>query len=123
MTPARAAAIAAINDDFRRYGPLMGWTKFEGLWLVTSGVQMMGPQFTWQALNTVFTYDDFTPNNDPYGEHDFGCFEVNGREVFWKFDYLERGTPWAAEDPADNMRTCRILASCVRARSSQPPRG
>jgi hypothetical protein len=109
MTPARAAAIAAINDDFRRHGPLFGISKFDGLWLVTSGVQALGPMFTWAALNTVFTYDDFTANSDPNGEHDFGAFEVEGTEVFWKFDYLERGTPWAAEDPADNPRTCRIL--------------
>lgn len=111
MTPttARAKAIAALNDDFRRHGPLFGITKFDGLWLVTSGVQAMGPMFTWAALNTVFTYDDFTPNNDPHGERDFGVFEIDGEEVLWKFDYLERGTPWAAEDPSDNARTCRIL--------------
>ena len=26
----------------------------------------------------------FTPDNDPYGEHDFGSFEYAGKKIFWK---------------------------------------
>lgn len=36
-----------------------------------------------------FPEDQFTPNNDPYGEHDFGAFDVNGTKYFWKFDYYD----------------------------------
>jgi len=44
-----------------------------------------------------------------YGEHDFGSFEINGERVFWKIDYLQRGTQFGAEDPSDNGGTCRMI--------------
>jgi hypothetical protein len=28
-------------------------------------------------------------NNDPYGEHDFGSFELAGEKFFWKIDYYD----------------------------------
>jgi Protein of unknown function (DUF3768) len=37
----------------------------------------------------VFAFSDFTPDNDPYGEHDFGSFEHAGRTIFWKIDLYE----------------------------------
>lgn len=27
-----------------------------------------------------------TPDNDPYDEHEFGAFEHNGEQIFWKID-------------------------------------
>lgn len=113
MTPtssnSRSAEIAALNDEFRRMGPNLSRLKFDGLWLVTQGVQAMGPHFTWSALLGVMNFAEFLPGNDPYGEHDFGALDIDGTMVFWKIDYLERGTPWGAEDPADNARTCRMI--------------
>jgi hypothetical protein len=29
----------------------------------------------------VRNFRDFGPNNDPYGEHDFGIFELRGRDA------------------------------------------
>ena len=113
MTPnssnSKKAIIAGLNDEFRHAGPALGWTKFQGSWLVTSGVQAKGPRFVWSALVGTMNHSEFLPGNDPYGEHDFGSFEVAGERVFWKIDYLERGTEYGAEDPADNARTCRMI--------------
>lgn len=52
MTPSNSkpAQIAALNDAFRSAGPLLSRISFDGQWLITSGVQAMGPQFTWQAI-------------------------------------------------------------------------
>ena len=77
--------------------------------LLTSGVQANGPAFTWEALITTQTFDAFTADNDPHGEHDFGSFKIAGERVFWKIDYLQRGTQFGAEDPADNAATCRMI--------------
>ncbi len=48
-------------------------------------------------IEKVVTFDDFTPDNDPHGERDFGAFDHGGKRIFWKIDYyapyLERGTP------------------------------
>lgn len=113
MTPhspsASSAKIAALNDEFRQAGPLFSRMRFDGLWLITAGVQAQGPQFVWSALIGTQNFDRFIPDNDPYGEHDFGSLLIEHERVLWKIDYLERGTPWGAQDPTDSDRTCRMI--------------
>ena len=41
-----------------------------------------------RQLRRVATFSDFTPDNDPHGEHDFGNFTLAGRKFFWKIDAL-----------------------------------
>ena len=36
------------------------------------------------AIRTVATFDAFSADNDPHGEHDFGSFELAGDKFFWK---------------------------------------
>jgi Protein of unknown function (DUF3768) len=62
----------------------------------------------------VMKFDTFTPDNDPYGEHDFGAFEYSGHKIFWKIDYYDRasfgtGHDMGSEDPSDPAKTLRIL--------------
>ena len=40
-------------------------------------------------ITAVREYNDFNPDNDPYGEHDFGKFIVEGVPYFFKFDYYD----------------------------------
>jgi Protein of unknown function (DUF3768) len=55
-------------------------------------------------------FADFTADNDPYGEHDFGSFEVAGETFFWKIDYYDRKSmEYGSEDPADPTMTTRVL--------------
>jgi Protein of unknown function (DUF3768) len=42
------------------------------------------------VLRRVRTYVDFTPENDPYGEHDSGSFELAGHKFLWKIDYYDK---------------------------------
>ena len=42
-----------------------------------------------QILKSVQEFNQFNSGNDPYGEHDFGSFELNGTKYFWKFDYYD----------------------------------
>jgi hypothetical protein len=111
MTPATFTTnkIRTLNREFRRAGPLFGRRVFDGLWLIAAGVQSMGPSFTGEAITAVQKVDALSPDSDPNGEHDFGSFEVAGQVVFWQIDYLQRGTPFGAEDPADNTTTCRTI--------------
>jgi|SRR5271157_3867552 len=54
-------------------------------------------------------FNTFTPDNDPYFEHDFGSFEHAGKMVFWKLDYYDRERRYGLPDPADERVTERIL--------------
>ena len=42
-----------------------------------------------QILKAVKHFYQFGRSNDPYGEHDFGLFEIDGIQYFWKFDYYD----------------------------------
>lgn len=70
------------------------------------------------------TYDTFTPDNDPYGERDFGAIYLtrDGKwtaakptdgepleTVFWKIDAYDRNLRFGSEDPADPAVTRRLL--------------
>lgn len=70
------------------------------------------------------TYDTFTPDNDPYGERDFGAIYLtrDGKwtaakptegepleTVFWKIDAYDRNLRFGSEDPADPAVTRRVL--------------
>jgi Protein of unknown function (DUF3768) len=43
-----------------------------------------GPAFVDRALAAVRAFDAFSADNDPYGEHDFGIFELDGVTLNWK---------------------------------------
>jgi len=79
--------ISMVNDKFRKSG--FGVT-------LTCGVQSV--QDLPGLLDTIREYDDFTEDNDPYGEHDFGKLNWHGDKVFWKIDYYNE-TFDAWEDP------------------------
>ena len=61
------------------------------------------------ALSKLRAFNDFTPDNDPYGEGDFGSFDLAGEKFFWKIDYYERDLRGGSEDPADPNVTTRVL--------------
>ncbi len=95
--------IACLNDAFRR-------TFQSGAVYMTRGVAAMSlsDQFAVQAK--VRSFNEFTPDNDPYGEHDFGAFTHGGDKCFWKIDYYDADDPnLGSEDPADPDRTRRVL--------------
>ncbi len=54
-------------------------------------------------------FEDFTADNDPYGEHDFGAFQLGGEKLFWKIDYYDLALEMGSPDPADPAVTRRIL--------------
>src|SRR5207237_7205864 len=71
-----AAVIRDLNDAFRQ-------TLIGGKCVVTAGVAALGEATVTQLLDTVRRYSEFTPDNDPYGEHDFGAFDHAGIRFFW----------------------------------------
>ena len=61
------------------------------------------------VLAAVRSYSTFDADNDPYGEHDFGCIAVAGYRLFWKFDYYDVDMQMASLDPTDPTITTRVL--------------
>ena len=100
MTASGALRIADANDAFRAAGA--GAAAFDGgRWVMTRGVATLAPEHLAAILRQVMTFNAFTHDNDPHGEHDFGSLVVDDRTFFWKIDYYADSTmTYGAEAPA-----------------------
>ena len=98
----RTETIRDLNDWFR-------CTLDGGAVLLTAGVIALGTETQASIIEAVRTFDDFTPENDPHGEHDFGSLEVDGEQIFFKLDYYDLTRAMHSEDAADPSVTERVL--------------
>lgn len=97
-----SAAIAKLNDEARQ--------SFRGCRVViTQGISQLEPLAIADIIAAVQQYSDFTRDNDPYEEHDFGKVVVRGHVVFWKFDYYDLDLQMHSPDAADPAVTARVL--------------
>jgi hypothetical protein len=68
-----------------------------------------GIDFIDRAIAAVCAFSEFTEDNDPHGEHDFGAFEIDGVRLNWKIDYYDRALAGRSPNPADPAVTRRVL--------------
>ena len=101
--------IAQINDSFRENLPMF---MMIGQAVITRGVANLPEADRMEILSMVQAFDNFTEDNDPYGEHDFGSFKQKGQTIFWKFDYYDSSMEYGSGDPADAENTKRIFTIC-----------
>ena len=94
--------IKTLNDNFRK-------TFTGGQVLLTAGINSKPTDDVANILSMVRNFNKFTPNNDPYGEHDFGSFDYKGDKVFWKIDYYDKNYQYLSENPANSNVTNRVL--------------
>ena len=95
--------IRELNDNFRL-------TLKGGKVVITAGVQALPIDLAASALRRMQAFLNFTPDNDPHGEHDFGSFEEGGYKFFWKIDYYAKDDfTQGSEDPSNPEITTRVL--------------
>lgn len=94
--------IRDLNDVLRK-------TMEGGQWLITPGVVGLGPGAMTEAVRAVQAFEEFSSDNDPYGEHDFGSVQVMGETLFWKIDYLDNDKMYGSPDPSNADLTERVL--------------
>lgn len=97
-----AEKIRELNDRLRQ--SLSG-----GKIMITQGVKALSEADKQILLNKVRTFDLFTKDNDPYGEHDFGCVNFKGEQFFWKIDYYDVDYQYVSLDAGDETITNRVL--------------
>jgi hypothetical protein len=74
--------IRLLNDNFR--------TNFVGGQLMmTAGVAELPVDTKARVLLAVQSFSNFTKDNDPHGEHDFGNIQIEGETYFFKIDLYE----------------------------------
>ena len=94
--------IRALNDQFRK-------SFLGGQVLVALRVQALSASLLQELVRKVQSFDQFSPDNDPHGEHDFVSVEVAGETYFAKIDYYGPSMTAGSEDPADPAKTTRVL--------------
>ena len=99
----RTKRIRRLNDALR-----LGQVA-HGAIVITAGLQAMDEALVGQAAKAVAAFSDFSEDNDPHGEHDFGAIDLAGEKLFWKVDYFDRSLKWGSPDPANPALTHRVL--------------
>src|SRR6266446_9161064 len=94
--------IQQLNDAFRT-------TMTGGRVLLTAGVDALPSDVKAMGIRRVATFSQFTADNDPHQEHDFGSFTLAGRKFFRKLDYYDLAMEFGSEDPADPSKTTRVM--------------
>ena len=98
-----ASRIAELNDLCRKAMGVAGGV------FQTQGIAALPPAAQSAIREKVESFDSFTEDNDPHGEHDFGAFEHEGERIFWKIDYYAPDMERGSENPADPKQTVRVL--------------
>ena len=96
--------IVFLNDSLRKT-----FNKSFGQVYITQGVNQLQRDEITQIAMAVQHFDDFTPENDPYGEHDQGIVIVKGSSYYWKIDYYDNDLQYHSSDKSDPDLTKRIL--------------
>ncbi len=112
----RTAQIARLNDRARQ---AMGLACVA---VATEGFRALPLSDQSRVRELVEAFDAFTPENNPYGERDFGAIyqDCDGRwtttrpakpveTVFWKIDAYDRDLRFGSADPANPAVTRRVL--------------
>jgi hypothetical protein len=98
----KTKAIRTLNDELRQ-----NFTT--GTAVLTTGVAALGAEAVARIVKTIAVYDDFCHANDPYEEHDFGVFEIDGHKLFFKIDYYDKSRILHSPDPSDPSVTERVI--------------
>lgn len=94
--------IATLNDNFRK-------SFIGGQVLLTAGIAAMSSEDKANIISMVQNFNDFTEDNNVYGERDFGSFDYKGEKILWKIDYYDLNHKYMSEDPSNPDITNRVL--------------
>jgi hypothetical protein len=98
----KTARIRALNDALRRCGR-------GGRIMITAGLEARSSEQIARVLAAVAAFDNFSDDNDPYGEHDCALLRVDGIQVLFKIDYFDRDLTFHSPDASDPAVTERVM--------------
>lgn len=101
-TEAQTVAIRQLNDYLRM-------TFSGGRVVMTQGVQALSMDVTSKVIDTIRAFDSFTEDNDPYGTHEFGMFDIDGQKLMFKIDCYDKNLEYGSPNPSDPDVTTRVM--------------
>lgn len=80
-----------------------------GLVHMTNGIAALGLPAVNAIFKLISAFAAFTPDNDPWGEHDCAVMDIEGHRIIWKIDYYDRSRTDHSPDAADPKVTVRVF--------------
>ena len=103
------ATIAQKNDEFRK-AILTNPQNEGGKAVLTAGIAGLDTDELAEVLTAVKNFSEFSVDNNPHGENDFGSVTVDGEKVFWKIDYYaDKNIDCGTEDTRNAYRVLTIM--------------
>ena len=100
--------IRLLNDNFRS-------TFVGGQVVMTAGVNALPIDTKARVLLAVQSFSNFTKDNDPHGEHDFGSIEIEGETYFFKVDYYALDMTVRLRKPSGSRAVTTRVLTIMRA--------
>ena len=104
--------IALLNDELRKKlitGELFKADSKDKAFITRGASIFANGMNRMQFLNNVALYKNFTEDNNPHGERDFGNFMYQKEKIFWKIDYKDNAMMYHSPDASDPSQTIRVL--------------
>jgi hypothetical protein len=104
--------IALLNDELRKKlitGELFKADSKDKAYITRGASIFANGMNRMQFLNNVALYKNFTEDNNPHGERDFGNFMYQKEKIFWKIDYKDNAMMYHSPDASDPSQTIRVL--------------
>ena len=104
--------IALLNDELRKKlitGELFKADSKDKAYITRGASVFANGMNRIQFLNNVALYRNFTEDNNPHGERDFGNFMYQKEKIFWKIDYKDNAMMYHSPDASDPSQTIRVL--------------
>jgi hypothetical protein len=98
----RTERIRALNDRLRTTGE-------GGNVVITRGLATLDAEVLAKIIAAIQSFDAFTADNDPYGEHDCAITEMAAKRVMFKIDYYDHALQGHSPDASDPGVTTRVL--------------
>lgn len=100
----RTIRIRELNDELRTKGHARN-----GKIIAMGGLSNDSREKQIRVLQAAAQFNDWKSGDDPYGEHDFGKFVVDGETYIFKIDYYSLDEAHGSEHPEDPAVTIRVM--------------
>lgn len=102
----RQIKIRELNDRLRKMLP-----RTQDMILIVGALKNESAALQTLVYSAARTFDAFTEDNDPYGEHDCATFKIEGHEGTFMFQisYYDLELKYHSVDAADPSVTRRVM--------------
>jgi hypothetical protein len=104
--------VADLNDQLRKdmfTGNMLKKHNLKNKLVITPGIAGLNLIDKEKVFASVKYYGNFTKNNNPWGEKDFGSFNFKKETFNWKIDYYDNDMKYHSPDKTDPDKTVRVL--------------